>query len=219
MAFVKLLKRVTKNLGCHITFKTNVIQGIVYTSITDDINVTNNNLYLHVPNLTPSVETQVMFNEAIQNIYKIIYDEWFTEKRIISYQTTQLDIGSFQNVQSPKYLIVEHETRDRIDTPISTKNVSIFDILDLRKEYIEIDGQRYPRDISLMNYEQNDYIERYRDSKSFFKEYVGEELMYLFISYPDMKTKHPIEIIDLRHQSDHITPKKIQINLEYGADP
>ena len=28
-----------------------------------------------------------------------------------------------------------------------------------------------------------------------------------FKSYPDMKTKHPIEIIDLRHQLDHITPK------------
>ena len=40
-----------------------------------------------------------------------------------------------------------------------------------------------------------------------------------FISYLDMKTKYPIEIIDLRHQSDHITPKKIQLFLEYGADP
>ena len=40
-----------------------------------------------------------------------------------------------------------------------------------------------------------------------------------FISYPDMKTKYPIETTDLRHQSDHITPKKIQLFLEYGADP
>ena len=38
-----------------------------------------------------------------------------------------------------------------------------------------------------------------------------------FISYLDMKTKYPIEIIDLRHQSDHITPKKIQLFQEYGA--
>ena len=29
-----------------------------------------------------------------------------------------------------------------------------------------------------------------------------------FIHYPDMKTKYPIEIIGLRHQSDHKTPKK-----------
>ena len=217
--FCKTFKKVTKNLGFHLQFKTNDLQEIIYTSMTDDIDVTINNLYLYVPNLIPSVETQLMFNEATQNNYKISYDEWFTERRIISDTITQLDIGSSQNVQSPKYLIGAHQTKDRIDAPISSKNVAIFDNLDLRKYYIEIDGQRYPRDSSLMNYEQNDYFEQYKDLKLFFKEYIGEQLMSPFISYPDMKTKYPIEIIDLRHQSDHITPKKIQLFLEYGGDP
>ena len=103
--------------------------------------------------------------------------------------------------------------------PYQLKNVAIFDNLDLRKSYIETDGQRYPRDSSLMNYEQNDYIEQNKDLKLFFMEYIGQQLMSPFISYPDMKTKYPIEIIDLRHQSDHITPKKIQLFLEYGDDP
>ena len=217
--FCKTFKKVTKNLGFHLQFKTNDLQDIIYTSMIDDINVTINNLYLYVPNLIPSVETQLMFNEATQNNYKILYDEWFTERRIISDTITQLDIGSSQNVQSPIYLIGAHQMKDRIDGAISTKNVAIFDNLDLRKYYIEIDGQRYPRDSSLMNYEQNDYIEQYKDLKLFFKEYIGEQLMSPFISYPDMKTKYPIEIIDLRHQADYITPKKIQLFLEYGDDP
>ena len=34
-----------------------------------------------------------------------------------------------------------------------------------------------------------------------------------------MKTKHPIQVIDLRFQPDHITPKKIQLFEEYRADP
>ena len=34
-----------------------------------------------------------------------------------------------------------------------------------------------------------------------------------------MKTKYPIEKIDLRHQNDHITPKKTQLFHEYGTDP
>ena len=34
-----------------------------------------------------------------------------------------------------------------------------------------------------------------------------------------MKKKYPIKIIDLRHQPDHITPKKIQLFQEYGTDP
>ena len=216
--FCKTFKKVTKNLGFYLQFKTNDLQDIIYTSMTDDINVTINNLYLYVPNLIPSVETQLMFNEATQNNYKLSYDEWFTERRIIADTITQLDIGSSQNVQSPLYLTGAHQTKDRIYAPISTKNVAIFDNLDLRKYYIEIDVQRYPRDSSLMNYGQNDYIEQYKDLKQFFKEYIGEQLLSPFITYPDMKTKYPIEIIDLRHQADHITPKKIQLFLEYGDD-
>ena len=34
-----------------------------------------------------------------------------------------------------------------------------------------------------------------------------------------MKTKYPIEILDLRHQPNHITLKKIQLFHEYIADP
>ena len=217
--FCKTFKKVTKNLGFHITFKTNDLQNIIYSSMADDINVTINNLYLYVPNLFPNVETQVMFNEATQNNYKIIFDEWYTERRVISDTITQLDIGSSQNVQSPKYLIGAHQTRIRADTANKNNNIAIFDNLNLQKYYVEIDSVRYPRDNVLVNYEQNDYIEQYKDLKLFFKEYIGEELMSPFISYPDMKTKYPIEIIDLRHQSDHITPKKIQLFLEYSADP
>ena len=190
--------------------------------MTDDINVTINILYLYVPNLTPSVETQVMFNEATQNNYKVSNDEWFTKRRIISDTITQLDIESSQNVQSLKNLIGAHQTKDRLDGVISTENVSIFDNLNLKKYYVEIDGLRYPRDSVLMNYEQNDYIEQFKDLNLFFEEfqhYIGEELMTPFISYPDMKAKYPIEILDLRHQTDHITPKKIQLFLEYDADP
>ena len=184
--------------------------------MTDDINVTIKKLYLYVPNLIPSVETQVMFIEATQNIYKIAYDEWFTERRMISDTISQLDVGSSQNVHSPKCLIGAHQTKDGA---ISYKKVAIFDNLDLRKYYIEIDGQRYPRDSFLMNYEQNDYIEQYKVLYLFFKEYICEQLMSPLISYPDMKTKYPIEILDLRHQSDHITPKNIQLFLEFGVDP
>ena len=114
--FRKTFKKVTKNLGFHITFKTIDLQNIKNSSTADDINVTINNLYLYVPNLLPNGETQVMLNEATQNSYMISFDEWYTERRIISDTITQLDIGSSQNVQSPIYLIGAHQTRIRADT-------------------------------------------------------------------------------------------------------
>ena len=115
--FCKTFKNVTKNLGFHLTFKTANLQGIINSSMADDTDVTINNLYLYVPNLIPSVETQLLFNEATQNNYKISFDEWYTERRIISDLLVQHDIGSAQNVIQPKYLICAHQTNLRTATP------------------------------------------------------------------------------------------------------
>ena len=59
---------------------------------------------------------------------------------------TQLDNGSPENVQTPKYLIGAHETRIRADTANKNNNNAIFENLNLKKFYVEIDGLRYPRD-------------------------------------------------------------------------
>ena len=131
----------------------------------DDINVTINNLYLYVPNILPSVETQVMFNEATQNNYKISYDEHFTERRVKSDMISQTDIRSSQKVSSLKYLISAHQTRANPDTAHKNNNNAIFDSLNLQNYYVEIDGVRYPRDRVAVKYEQNDYIEQYKDLK------------------------------------------------------
>ena len=79
--------------------------------------VTINSLYLFVPKLIPYVETQLMFNEATQNNYKTSFDEWYPETRLISDLLVQHDIGSAQQINSPKYLIGAHQTQPRTATP------------------------------------------------------------------------------------------------------
>ena len=206
--FCKTFKKVTKNLCFHLMFETANLQDIINTSMVDDINVTINSLYLYIPNLIPKVETQLMFNEATQNNYKASFDEWYTERRIISDILIQHDIGSAQQVIHSKYLICAHQTNLRTTTPDKKINIAFFDNMDIRKYYVEIDGQRYPRDSVLIHYEENDYIQQYKALKLFWKDHIGEPILNLLISNPDTKTKNPIEKIDLRPQSDHITPKK-----------
>ena len=85
----------------------------MYTSTADDTKITIKNLYLLIPNLIPSVETQSMFNEATQNNYKISFDEYYTERRVLSDMIIQVDIGSAQQVNTPKFLICADQTRIR----------------------------------------------------------------------------------------------------------
>ena len=181
--------------------------------------MTINSLYLYIPNLIPSVETQVMFNETIQNNYKMSFDEWYTERPVISHLIVQHDIGTGQQVNCPKNLTGAHQTQLRTIVPNKKINIAKLDNLDLRKYYVEIDRQRYPRVSVSINYTENDYIDQHRDSNLFFKEYFGEPLLNPLISYPDMKTKYSIGIKYLRHQLDQITPKKFQLFQGYGTDP
>ena len=158
--FCKTFKKVYKKLGFHLKFKINDLQNIIFTSMSDDKDVAIVNLYLYLPNLIPSVETQVMFNEATKNKLKISFGEYYTERRVISDMITQADIGIAQQVNNLKYLIGVHQTRTRRDTADKNNNIAIFDNIDLRKHYVEIVSLRYPRDNVLMNYEQNEYIEK-----------------------------------------------------------
>ena len=217
--FCRTFKKITKNLGFHLKFKMNDLQDIIFTTIANDINVTINSLYLFVPKLLPSTTTQVMFNEAIMNNYTITFDSWYTERKISNDgRELQVDIGSAQHINSPKYLISAFQTADRT-TPNKNSNPAIFDNNNVTKYFVEIDGVRYPKDGVLINFEENSYLDQYRDLKLFYKEYLGEQLLQPYITYSDVKYLYPIQITDLRFQVDHITPKKIQLFQEFSEDP
>ena len=217
--FCKTFKKITKNLGFHLIFKMNDLQDIIFTTIADDINVTINSLYLYIPQIIPSTSTQVMFNESIMSNYTITFDSWYTERKISNDgRELQVDIASAQGINSPKYLIAAFQTNVRT-APNKNSNPAIFDSNHVTKYFVEIDGIRYPKDGVLTNFDENAYLDQYRDLKLFYKEYVGENLFLPYISYPDMKYRYPIQIIDLRHQIDHITPKKIQLFEEFSEDP
>ena len=132
----------------------------------DDINVTINNLYLFIPNLVPSVGSQLIFNEATQNNYNISYDEHHTERRLISDMIFQVDIGSAEEVSSPKYLNCAHQKQLRNYVPNKKNNIAIFVNLDLRKYYVEIDSVRYPCDSVRTNYEEINCITQYKNLES-----------------------------------------------------
>ena len=67
LAFAKIFKNVTKHLGVHLMLQTNGLQDIIYTSMVDDKTVTINKFRLFVAIFKPSVETELIFNEATQN--------------------------------------------------------------------------------------------------------------------------------------------------------
>ena len=224
--FAKSFKKITKGLGFELDLRTsNRKRDILYTTLNDDdVNVTINSISLFIPQLIPSPETQVIFNEAISQTFTLSYESWTTDRKPVdTAREFQLDISSASNINSPLYLIAAHQKTQRADPANPANNLSnnrfnnaIFDHVNVRKYYSEIDGIRYPKNPVMVNYEENNYLEQY---KLFYKEYEGDQLLSPIITYDKMKDFFPIQIIDLRFQVDHISPKKIRLFEEDDPNP
>ena len=218
------IKKITKGLGFELQLKTsNEKQNFLYTTLGgNDVNVTISSIYLYIPSLVPSAEQQQLFNEAIRENFTLSFDAWVTDRKPNNAGNEyQLDIGSASNISIPLYLIVAHQKTQR-DNPASPPNQfsnAIFDHVDVKRYFVEIDGVRYPKDPVEKNFSENKYLDQYRNLKLFYKEYNGESLLHPFISYLDMKTFYPIQVIDLRFQIDYVTPKKIGLFEEYENAP
>ena len=227
--FARSFKKITKGLGFELDFRTsNRKRDILYTTLDDeDVNVTINSISLYIPQLIPSPETQVVFNEAISQTFTLSYESWTTDRKPVdTAREFQVDISSGSNINSPLYLIAAHQKTQRPNPanpannlPNNRFNNAIFDHVNVRKYYSEIDGIRYPKNPVMVNFAENNYLEQYKDLKLFYKEYVGDQLLSPIITYDKMKDYYPIQIIDLRFQVDHISPKKIRLFEEYDPNP
>ena len=148
------------------------------------------------------------------------YDRWYKDRKVVIDDLYfQDDICSAQNINSPKYLIAANQSLARIGVLNKAKTIALFGNLDVRRYFVGIDCQIYPKDAIITNYDGNDYLDEYRDLKLFYKENVVEELSKLFISYPNLKNFYPSQVSDLRHQIHDINPKKIQLFEEYRSGP
>ena len=170
------------------------LRKIIFTAIATNINVTINSLYFYVPQLIPNSQTQVLFNENFMNNCTITFDSWYTKRNFSNDgRELQVDIASAQHVNSTKYLIAAFQTNARIGTPKKANNPAVSDTNHVTKYFVEIDGAGDPRDAVLTNFEENSYLDQYRDLKLFYREYVVEQLLDPYISHTDMRSFYPIQ--------------------------
>ena len=150
-------------------------------------------MFLFVPLFIPDPQTEIIFIDSIKNSFTLSFDSRTSDRKTVDTQLeNQVDIESAQNINSPKYVIVARQRAVRIGVPNKANNVAVFDNLNVRKYHVHIDCVRYPRDGVSIDYASNYYLDQYKDLKFFYKDYVGEELLSLFLSYTDIKNKYPI---------------------------
>ena len=161
----------------------------------DDVNVTINNNSLFIRQIIPSSETQVCFNEAISKMFTLLYESWTTgRKPIDTAKEFQVDINSASNIISPLHSLAAYQLTQRPDPSDPTVNLSnnrfnnaVIDLATVRKYYVEIDGVRYSKNAIMFNYDENNYLDQYRDLILIYEQYVGESVLPPVITYGKLK--------------------------------
>ena len=141
--FCRSFRKITKSLGFEIDLRTsNRKQDILYTNLGDnDVNVTIISINLFIPEIIPSPETQVYFNEAISKTFTLSFESWTTDRKPVdTAREFQKDISSASNINSPLYFIAAHQKTQRPDLANPADNLSnnrfknaIFDHVKVRK--------------------------------------------------------------------------------------
>ena len=159
--FVKLLLKITKQLGFHPTLKTADLQDNIYTTLGDNIRLNFVELISYVPIFIPDAQTQIMFIDSIKNSFTLSFGSWSTDRKTVDTQLEyQVDIGSAQNSNSANDLITVHQAAGRVGVPTNANNIAISDHLDVRKYRVDIDGVRYPGDGFNVDYGSNGSLSR-----------------------------------------------------------
>ena len=81
--FARSLKKITKGLGFELDLRTSIKKrDILYTTLGDnDVNVIINSISLFIPQLIPSPEAQVIFNEAISQTFTLSCESCTTDRK------------------------------------------------------------------------------------------------------------------------------------------
>ena len=108
--------------------------------------------------LSPPQNSTKKFSESIESSFILFFDSWVIDwEPFNSGNEYQLDIRSASNINMPLYLIGAHqETEHDIQArPPNQFSNAIFDNVDVREHFIEIDGIRYPKNSIEINYSEN----------------------------------------------------------------
>ena len=144
-----------------------------------------------------------------KNSFNLSFEPLTTDRRVVSTSSDyQFHIGSSVKVNSLQNLKAAYQSAAISGLGNRAINVSVFERVDVRKRFGKINNVRYPEGAVNVNYAtmESRSIERLY---LFYEEYAKEPLLKPSITYTNMKTFYPIQVIDQKFEVDNVIPKTI----------
>jgi hypothetical protein len=123
----------------------------------------------------------------------------------------RLSIAS--GIEKPRYIVIGFQSPAG---NIEETNYAVFNAnVHVINAYVELNGERFPSNDYITNYDHNQYAQFYNSFKEFKKSYTGDEDENDCVSYQDFKQLYRLYVFDVLKQSERLKNAVVDIRLTF----
>lgn len=210
--FFKGYRKVITGFQVRFEFERNNSKTMLYTNQNEEYKAIVESMSLKLPYVRFKNEANVIFNQEMLN--ERIEIKWNQHKLILSNTIPNHSSGSYaipSTSDEVLSLFVVPQYSERNEN--YKKNNLIFDNLDMKQCWLNVNGTKYPTDTYHMDFNSNEYEEVYR---AFLKEGLNTKTFETgsLVSHSDFKKLYPIICFDLSNHVDYTNLSNL--NLEFN---
>ena len=114
----------------------------------NDVIVTVSSLYLYIPGLVSSPEQQQSFNKTNKSSFTVSFGSWLIDRKPVNSIGYRLGVRSASKINVSLNLMAVHQKtqHDKPPRPPNHFNEAVFDIVDVKRYFVEFEGIRYPKE-------------------------------------------------------------------------
>lgn len=205
--------------GFEINFTRNTDNDALYRwksdstqTIPDEGKIIITNFYIRVPIIEyeDNAKIQLLKSLGDSNAYDFEYKTWqCVQHKNVSGKTLNFDITNvYRNFNSPVFAMITFQT-DKSNNQLA--NPSEFDHKFVRNIYVEVNGKRYPEELTDLDFENDDYLIAFNMFRDYRRVFKRDD--YNLLTPREFKAHKSIFVIDLSKQPDSISNSKSNIVL------
>ena len=223
--FVEHQEKATYGLGYRLTLTRNKDDAAIdKADAIANARIRIDHIHWYVPHYTPSIQQQSTLSKQI--LSKTPTELRYVERSVFMKEVNNqnlwnFELGSHKNMNVPIWIIIGFQQRDRQDS--QNLNNDTFCRLPVVSAQCIIGTEKYPDAGIVLNYEDDDYSQGYRQIKEAFRALTKDDILQPYISEADFRRSNAavndigynLYVFDIRYQKNFTNSQTIKVEFKF----
>ena len=225
--FAEHQEKATYGLGYKSTLTRNKNDAVIDKAAgIADARIKIDHIHWYVPHYIPSIQQQGILSKQILNKTlraSIYWTICFFLKEVNNQNLWNFELGSQENMNVPKWIIIGFQQRDRQHSQNFNKNTSCR--LPVVSAQCVIGTEKYLDAGILLNYDDDEYSQWYAQIKEAFRAFIKVDILRPCISDHDFRSSnvraddvgYNLYVLDIRYQQNVTASQPVKVELNFDG--